>query len=75
MRADGNAKQVREKEETAVTKLEEIRQKEANAESDVERRNGAGGCADLLRKRYPLMHGTFNSILHCGGRHRVILMF
>lgn len=73
MRADG--KGVREKEETVVTKLEEIRQKEASAEGDVERGNGAGGCAALLRKRYPLMHGTFNSILHCGGRHRAILTF
>lgn len=56
------------KRQKAVTKWEGIRQTEASAEGGAERGNAVGGCTTLPRKRYPLMHGTFNSIPRCGGR-------
>lgn len=74
IRANGSTKRTREKDEKAATKWEGIRQKKGSA-GDGEKRsgNGAGDCTPLPQKRYPLMHGTFNSILRRGGRREVIL--
>lgn len=66
-------KRAREKDERAVTKWEEIRQKEASAEVWYRARKRSRGCIVLLRKRYPFMHGTFNSILRHGGSREAIL--